>query len=151
MSYIVVTYNTTTMKTIYAFGLLFLISFGVQAQSARISVSELPVAARSFLNQHYKYRPIEYIRKKEQDGFPYTVKLAQGTQICFGENGDWCKVDGDGASLPKALVPNPIASYIKTNYPKKRITLIEKDNDKFDINLNNNIGLEFDAKGNPTK
>lgn len=136
------------MKTIYTFGILFLCAFGAKAQSAKISVAELPAAARTFLNEHYKYRPIEYIRKKEQDGFPYTVKLAQGTQICFGENGDWCKVDGDGASLPKALVPTPIATYVKSKYPKKRITYIEKDNDKIDINLNNHVGLEFDATGN---
>ncbi|MBD3582793.1 PepSY-like domain-containing protein [Flavobacterium selenitireducens] len=136
------------MKTIFRFGFLILCAFCAKAQSAKISVAELPTAARTFLNQHYKYRPIEYVRKKEQGGFPYTVKLAQGTQICFGENGDWCKIDGDGASLPKALVPTQIASYVKEKYPKKRITYIEKDNDKIDINLNNNVGLEFDAMGN---
>jgi len=136
------------MKTIYLIAFAFLSAIGVQAQSAKISTAELPAAARTFLNEHYKYRPIQYIKKKDQDAFPYTVKLAQGTQICFGENGEWCKVDGDGSSLPKNLVPENIASYVRTKYPKKRITYIEKGNEGIDISLSNNIGLEFDGKGN---
>ncbi|NUY82037.1 PepSY-like domain-containing protein [Flavobacterium sp. MAH-1] len=137
------------MKYVFSVSFLLFSIVSIQAQSAKISVAELPTAARTFLNEYYKYRPIEFVKKKDKTAIPYQVKLAQGTQICFAENGEWCTVDGDGSSLPKELIPQNITDFVKAKYPRKRITYIEKDANRIGVNLNNKVGLEFDAKGNP--
>ncbi|WP_290842346.1 PepSY-like domain-containing protein [Flavobacterium sp.] len=134
------------MKRICLLSLLCFCFFG-QAQSAKISVAELPTAAKTFLNQYYKYRPVEFVRKKDETGIPYEVKLAQGTQIKFCDNGDWCQINNGNSSVPKELVPTNIATYIKEKYPKKRICYIEKDADGIEVNLNGNISLAFDPDG----
>jgi hypothetical protein len=135
------------LKTILLVSSFLLLSFTCNSQSAKISLAELPAAARTFLNEYYKYRPIEFVRKKDKIGAPYEVKLAQGTQICFAENGEWCTVNGGGSSLPKAMLPDNVAEFVKENYPKKRIVSIERDSNGIGVNLNSKIELEFDAYG----
>lgn len=134
------------MKIILLFALFLSSAISVQAQSDKIPVSELPQKAKVFLSQHYKHRPVASCRKK--NGSPaYEVRLAQGTAICFSANGDWCQVDGDGSSLPKKMLPEKVASYIDANFPKKRVLYIEKDANGFEVNLNGDIGLAFDSRG----
>ncbi|RZJ67777.1 MAG: hypothetical protein EOO50_04165 [Flavobacterium sp.] len=135
------------MKNIILFALLLSGGFFCTAQSSKISVAELPQPAKIFLSKHYKNRPVASCRKKDASTAPYEVRLAQGTAIKFAENGDWREVDGDGASLPKAMLPENVAEYIQANFPRKRITSIEKSANSIEVNLNGDIALAFDAKG----
>lgn len=73
--------------------------------------------------------------------------LADGTEIEFTETGAWKEVDGQGKAIPTAFIPAAIIKHIQTNYPKEKITHIDKGFKDIDIDLSNKIELEFDLNG----
>jgi hypothetical protein len=113
-----------------------------------ISTDELPATAQAFLQTHF---PSQEIRLVEKDNSSYDVYLINGFQIEFTLSGEWDEVDGNGQEIPAsiiALIPSSIPTYVETNYPNQFIVDINKENFGYEIDLNNNIELEFDTEGN---
>lgn len=113
-----------------------------------IGVEEMPTNAQTFLQTHF---PSQEVRRVEQDKDGYDVYLQNGFEIEFTLTGEWDDVDGHGQQIPAsiiALIPESIPAYVNENYPNQFIVEINKEHFGFEIDLNNNIELEFDANGN---
>lgn len=130
---------------------LFLILFGFVAMSAfasndrPVTFDQLPQKAQQFINQHFS--KVGFLSAKFDEG-TYEVTLVNGTEIDFTSQGDWKDVDCHTSAVPAAIVPAAISKYVKAQYPSNLIVKIEKKRNGYDIELNNDLDLVFDQKGN---
>jgi hypothetical protein len=112
-----------------------------------ISKDGLPTGAQTFLQTHFSSQEV---RRVEKDYDSYDVYLANGFEIEFTLSGEWDDVDGRRQELPSsiiALLPANIPAYVTENYPNQFIAEINKEYFGYEIDLNNNIELEFNTDG----
>ncbi len=132
----------------YLFALAALVLCGTAAfalTDRKISVSELPAAARTFLNAHYSGVEVVYVEVDEDaTKTEYEVLLKDGTKIEFDAAGEWKEIDGRHKSLPAAVVPRQIAQYVAANDAGEKITDIERGRTKTEVKLTNGLELKFD-------
>ncbi|MCR4965487.1 MAG: PepSY-like domain-containing protein [Bacteroidales bacterium] len=110
-----------------------------------ITVNDLPQQAQQFLKQHFE--GIDPVSVRLDDG-KYEVVLKNGTEIEFSRKGEWRDVDCHTTPVPAGIVPDAIANYVATKFPDNFIVKIDRDNRDYEIELNNDIDLTFDLKGN---
>ncbi len=138
--------RTKLKLTIYAIaGLLFGLS--ANAQKTVIKKEALPANAQTFLKTHFGSKKPNYILEdKEILSTEYKVKFSDEIEIEFDKKGNWKEVDGNNAKIPKSIVPKKIASYIKTNFPKEKVTKIEIETSGYEVKLTNGLELKFNLK-----
>ena len=68
----------------------------------------------------------------------------------FNTLGEWIEIDAeDNVAIPDAFVPEAILSYVEANNPNAVIENIEyKENNRYEVELDNDIELYFDAEYN---
>ncbi len=131
----------------FSFLILSLAFIACDDDDKTVSTSDLPATAQAFLQTHF---PSQKVTRVEKDKDSYDVYLANGFEIEFKLSGEWDNVDGKGQQIPAdiiALLPNTIPSYIAQHYPNQYIVEINKEHFGYEIDLNNNIELEFDSNG----
>lgn len=139
------------MKQLKKIAFIFLFIVGVtqlQAKDVPATFRELPNKAQTFLNNHFSALKISYVIKDK--GFfstEYEVTLENGVQVEFNQDGDWKSVDGQDRSIPTAFIPTKITKYIKEKFPNMTISKIEKDSQKYEVELNGDLDLEFNLNG----
>lgn len=123
----------------------------LMADNDRITrdVSELPVESRRFISAYFAQVDISHIKiEKNLLGIKnYDVILTDGTNIEFDRSGEWTDIDRNNASIPAALVPSDIASYVAANFAGKQIVSIEKEIRGYSVKLDNGIELTFNTNG----
>ncbi len=126
--------------------ILGLLTLNVYAANDRpVTYKELPQKAQQFITKHFSN--VKFSSAKV-DGREYEVYLSDGTQIDFNAAGEWKDVDCHARAVPASIVPEAIAKNVKANYPKSVfIVKIEKTRNGYDVELNNDIDLKYDAKG----
>lgn len=129
----------------------FLQSLSLNAQETPVTHSELPKEARNFLSKHFKSPFHHAIKEMDNRKVEYDVMLEDGTKIEFSETGKWKEVDGNSKALPTSFIQKTILDYVKVNYPKEQIIKIERTDFKYEVDLNNGLELEFNAKGDFVK
>ncbi|WP_338840526.1 PepSY-like domain-containing protein [Flavobacterium ginsenosidimutans] len=134
--------------TIYLIaGLIFGLS--ANAQKTVIKKEALPANAQAFLKTHFGSKKPSYILEdKEILSTEYKVKFANEIEIEFDKKGNWKEVDGNNSKIPKSIVPKKIASYIKENFPKEKVTKIEIGSSGYETKLTNGLELKFNLKEN---
>lgn len=110
-----------------------------------VSFNNLPQKAQQFINQHFS--GVGFLSAKLDDG-QYEVRLKNGTEIEFTAQGEWKEVDCHTTAVPAAIVPANITKYVKAQFPNNIIVKISKKYNGYEIELNSDIELKFDAKGN---
>ena len=124
---------------------------GAQAKDEYVrDVNYLPQTAKTFINQHFKGGDISVIKLDKTLGkvTEYEVIMQDGTEISFDRNGNWDNVEMPiKKSVPKAIVPAEIASYVAKNYPNQRIVSIDKERSGYEIELQNGVDLKFNKAG----
>ena len=137
------------MKFLFFALALTLCSVSLSARDQVISEQQLPAAAKTFVKQYFKNRTVSLAKKDVDFGSTtYDVVLNSGTKIEFNNKGEWKEVDCAPAAVPSALIPSAIASYVKANYANCKIVKIERDAAGYDIELSNDVDLQFDKQGN---
>lgn len=127
-------------------GLAF--SFSATAQKTTITKSALPLNAQSFLNAHFAgQEPTYIVSDNETFSTEYKVQFANNIEVEFDGKGNWEEVDGNHQAIPVAVIPKAIASYIKTNFANTTVTKIDKGTWGYEVDLSNNLELEFNSKG----
>ena len=128
---------------------LTLFSVSLSARDEIISEQQLPAAAKTFVKQYFKNRTVSLAKKDVDPGSTsYDVVLNSGTKIEFNAKGEWKEVDCAPAAVPAALIPAAIAKYVKANYANLKIVKIEREATGYDIELYNDVDLQFDKQGN---
>lgn len=112
-----------------------------------IAVSELPQAARHFLNSHFAGTKTAWVTVDgnflDKD---YEVGFSDGSKIEFSRNGEWKEVQmRGGAAVPASVVPEPIRNYVAANYPQSALRAIVRDRRGYEVELSNGLELEFDS------
>ncbi len=133
------------MNFLWAVLLCLLVSNVALADDKPIAVDQLPAAAKTFTQKHFKGMKILYA---EKDRNSYECGLDNGTEIEFDKKGNWKKVECKGnTAIPAAIVPKVIQNYVKSKYPKLVINKIEKERYGYDVELSNNAELKFNKSG----
>ena len=93
------------------------------------------------------------IVKPEHD--EYEVRLSDGTVLEFTRNFEWKKIDCEHSNtytaVPAELVPEQIATYVKTNFADQSITKIEKKRRGWEIELSSELEIKFNKNFVVTK
>jgi hypothetical protein len=127
-------------------GLIFGLS--ANAQKLVITKAALPASAQTFLKNHFgSKKPTYILEDKDLLSKEYKVQFADNTEIEFDKKGNWKEVDGKNSKIPNSIIPKPIATYVKANFSKERITKIEKETLGYEVKLSNGLELKFNSKG----
>ena len=135
-------------KTLLALSLLLTIGIAASADNDKpIEVSQLPSTAQTTLKSYFSDRKVA-LAKEESDLLDknYDVIFTNGDKVEFNSKGEWTEVQCRQSSVPSALVPSQISSYVKTNYPDMKIVEIERDSKEYEVKLSNGIELTFNKK-----
>lgn len=127
---------------------LLMISVSISADDQPIPVNQLPASVTTFAKKHFPKQTIQSAEKDaEFGGTEYEIYLSSGTKVKFNKRGNWDKVDCGASAVPATIVPAAISKYVKANYPGQKITKIERDGNKYEVELSNRTELKFDSKG----
>ncbi|WP_052958730.1 PepSY-like domain-containing protein [Maribacter thermophilus] len=112
-----------------------------------LSETEIPETIQSYITDHFGENMILNAEKEtENNEVTYEIYLTDNTNLEF--NSDLDIVDIDGTSkLPDSVIPEAILDYTATNYPDNYITDWELELDHQQVELDNNVELEFDMNG----
>ena len=119
-----------------------------KADNDRVITKEgLPIKAQQFINTHFATIKISYI-KEDRDFFDrnYEIVFVDGSKIELGRSGNWVDVDCRYTSVPLAIVPDVIKTYVKKHFPDAQIVEIERKGGNHEVKLSNKLELVFDKK-----
>jgi len=129
------------------------VGFALKAD-AKVKVGDLPTAILEFVADEFPELTID--EAEEEDNGNFEVELSDGTELVFDaigtflgidddskENGDFDDSEVDVADLLPAIL-----EYVELNYPGVGIDEAEMEhNDQFEVTLNDDIVLIFNANG----
>ena len=121
-----------------------LVSNPCHADDKPIPVEQLPATAKTFVQENFQDKKILYA---EKDWNTYECVLNDGTKIEFKKDGTWDKIDCNMTAVPASTVPEAISTYVKANFPNVVITKIDKERHGYDIELSNDMELQFNKQG----
>lgn len=105
----------------------------------RVSYTSLPEGIKTILNTHFKGK--DNFLFAEKDKSEYEVKLKDGSEIDFDLQGNIKSVEVvPGKSVPSAIIPSTITSYVSANYPGKVI-------EEYEVKL---LGYKVELSGYPS-
>ncbi len=118
------------------------------AQDRIITFHELPVAGQHFITKYFDTKQVSIV-KLDDDILTkdYEVLMTNGVKIELDADGNWKEVDGKYAAISGGFIPSSISGYVKGNFPNTRIVKIEKERFGYNVELNNDLELDFDSKG----
>ncbi len=109
-----------------------------------ITKNELPKAAQTFIDTYFSQYEIATVLKDYNE---YEVKFTNGFDIEFDKKGEWTDVDCQMMPVPNGIVPSAIVTYVTSNYAQNFIVKISREHHGYDVELNNDLDLEFDKNG----
>ena len=114
-----------------------------------VAPTELPQEVQTFIKQNFPSQTITFAQKDPEWIFftQYEVTLNDGTQVSFDTDNVWDKVESRTGAVPAALVPQPIATYVNTNFPAVAIVKIDKESYGYEVELANELELKFNEGG----
>lgn len=127
---------------------LLVLPFVAQADDDKpIQVNQLPAKAQQFIKQHFSEKSIA-LAKEESDFFEksFDVIFTDGTKLEFDRKGNWEKVSCRQHSVPQAIVPETIRTYVSTHYPQTRIVKVEREKSVLEVKLSNGTELKFNSR-----
>lgn len=135
-------------KIIVTFMMLVGVSSMAVADERPITVESLPKAAIEFITGNFPNTPVVLATiDREIMDTDYEVRLEDGTTIDFDGKGRWVEVSNKRSALPSSVLPKPIATYIKSNYPSERCLKIEKNSHSYEVKLTNSLEIVFTLDG----
>ena len=139
--------NSNFTRSLMTLFLMF-IGFLSNAQEKIIDEWELPKTARDFISMNFPQQKILKITR-EGTGIEkeYEAFLDNSVKIEFDNLGYWKEVDGKNTAISTKFILRNILEYIEDKYPNEKIGKIEKDPEKYEVELLNGIQLEFNLKG----
>lgn len=131
------------IKLRYIFVISFILCYNIFADMY-VSPETLPQTALTFIKTYFPETEILYV---EMDKREYEVKLSNGVEIEFMQNGEWTEIDGHYIALPTNIIPEIVLKTINHTHQNTSIIKIEKNWNVYEIKLNNMIKLYIDING----
>lgn len=138
------------MKKVIVSAFLGMFSFGLFAQA---STGTLPGTARDFIKQHFSSVNVAGVEENSNwkiwEDEKYEVKLSNGIELDFDENGNILEIDTqNNETIPMSALPSKIASYLEANHANAKVTGWEKQDEEQEVELADGTEVEFDIEGN---
>lgn len=139
------------MKKIVFIALISL--FAVQALPAQDvitqDIKQLPKKSQDFIAKYFPDEKISYIKIDEElMQKDYDVVFVSGNAIEFSKDGEWKEINCKRSAIPEAVIPTNMMSYISKNFSNAHISKMEKKTRHYEIELSNDLDMEFDLQGN---
>lgn len=114
-----------------------------------VAPTELPQEVQTFIKQNFPAQSIAFAQKDSEWLFftQYEVTLNDGTQVKFDTDNVWDKIEARTAAVPVALVPQPITTYVNTNFPNVALVKIDKESYGYEVELANGLEMKFNEGG----
>lgn len=130
--------------------LLFATALSATAQLQTIDAKKLPNATHEFIHKYFAQTQINHVEQdKGAHGEHYIVYFANGDKATFdGSSGRCTGMDLATGSVPDALIPDKVRSYISSHYPSSHVISIATIANGSRLMLSNGTALCFDREGN---
>lgn len=122
-----------------------LIPTALSAEGKLIPFDSLPGEAIKFVKDYFPTLKVLQVKAEYDE---YDVKLTDSVNLEFDRDGNWKEIKCRRSSVPDAVVPVLILSYIKGNYPNIPIIQIERSKWGYELELAGDLELEFDRNCN---
>jgi len=124
-------------------------AMSVQAQEKVLTVDQLPQTAQQFIKQHYDVKSVSHVIMEDEffSSKEFKVALVDGTELEFDSKGQWTEVDPEKGTVPEAIIPGNIRSYISKSFPNNKVEQISRSSRKYEVELTSGLDLEFDRNG----
>lgn len=117
-----------------------------------ISLEKLPATAQTFIKTNFAKQNASIVNEQKTIfDCEYQVIFENGSKVEFDKNGNWSEVECPHGEVPNGIVPSQISSVVTKQFPKTKITKIEKDSRGYEVELSNDVELEFDSNHNLKK
>lgn len=140
--------NRTTMIIAICVALLMGAILPACADDKRpITAEQLPAKSQTFLKTHFSGKRILLVTlERGHLKTTYEVRYADGTGVEFRKDGGWKEVDCRLDTVPAAIVPQPVLTFVAEHYPDSHICKVERDRKGYEVKLSNRLELAFDPK-----
>lgn len=115
-----------------------------------ITLDNLPKEAKSFITGNFSNLKIDKVTSENKvfESSFYVVQFTNGHEVVFDLKGNWLVVDCDEDAVPNSVIIQPILDYITKNFEGDIITQIEQSKGEYNVELQSDVSLLFDKKGN---
>ena len=135
-------------KHILTFVAVLFLSFTSCAKDDLTQLEQLPVKAQEFVKTYFSDYNVSYVFcDKEFVDVDYKVRFDDGTEVEFNAKGEWTDVSGNKNCIPTGFILKEITDFVESHHKDMCITDIEKDFNRFTIELNDYLEIEFNSKG----
>lgn len=109
-----------------------------------IKFAELPTEAQQFVGKYFGKEEVSHVMKDaEFHGTDYKVVFVSGSKVEFDTNGNWTEIDCRYSTVPNAIVPDKIESYIKDSYAANKVVEIKRERNEWEVKLTGGLELTF--------
>lgn len=119
-----------------------------KAKEKMIFAEYLPTGSKTFVQHNFPGLSIAYAEMKTAGSeMAYEVSLNDGTEVCFGQKGEWTMVDCKTEAVPEALMPAALTSFVGTHFNDTKVVRLNRTKSGFETLLSNGISLKFNQEG----
>ena len=110
--------------------------------------AEIPIAIKAYVETHFNANEIIRAEKETESGsITFAIYLTENVNLEFNSALLITNIDGV-TELPNSVIPQTILDYVAANYSANFITDWDLETNYQEVELNNNLELEFDLNGN---
>ena len=115
----------------------------------KIDFGDLPSEARSFIENYFPSADILSIVQEKEDGRKeYQVKLSDGTDMEFDEDGEWTNIECYFSPLPTGILPANVITKVEELPPEAYINGVEKELGGYVVEVTDAGGIDWDMRFN---
>ena len=115
----------------------------------KIDFGDLPSEARSFIENYFPSADILSIVQEKEDGRKeYQVKLSDGTDMEFDEDGEWTNIECYFSPLPTGILPANVITKVEELHPEAYINGVEKELGGYVVDVTDAGGIDWDMRFN---
>lgn len=115
----------------------------------KIDFGDLPSEARSFIENYFPSADILSIVQEKEDGRKeYQVKLSNGTDMEFDEDGEWTNIECYFSPLPTGILPANVITKVEELHPEAYINGVEKELGGYVVEVTDAGGIDWDMRFN---
>lgn len=120
---------------------------GGDSTSIVLTENETPVAIQTYVTTHFPSRIIDLATQTTTNGVvTYEILLSGNTNLVFSDSYDVLEISSMD-QLPNSVIPQSILDYVAEHYPDNYITEWELEDDYQEVELDNDLELEFTLDG----
>lgn len=113
----------------------------------RIDFEDLPDQARSFVETYFPSVDILSIVQEKDDGRKeYQVRLSDGTDMEFDEDGAWTSIECHFSTLPEGILPAKVTAKVEELHPGGYINGVDKEVGGYVVEVTDIDGIDWDMR-----